>query len=371
MSSRLRNRGFARALMLALLLAAMTAAAGDWVIFKGQVDGPGKDPGQLDPAAFAFKHYPGIFWSDIYYHHLNFPDGSMITVQIAFNRSDVNIAFVYGKPGMKPFTDFVITDFKDAKFDARGFGFTVGKNRVRLEGNQYQLDLDFGKTKAAIAWDIVGPSYTYGDGMVRYPDGESYSFYTLPISWAKARVKAVLDGKEVNLTGAGMMNHDASSIFPAYTPSNWQVFWFFGTDHALAVTDFYTHDKFGRQLTQRLVFVDAAGHEFTSTSFELKWDDWVVEKDIPFRYPRHYSFRAEGGGARLEGEVRMGEVLLREDLYSNLPATLRLIAEQLTQNGWTLDSWSDYTLSYTHDGRTDTYHGRGVARWTDLEEEKK
>lgn len=366
----MRGRTGSRAAAIALLLAAVTALAGDWAIFKGQVDGPVKDP-HLDPAAFALKHYPGIFWSDIYYHHLNAPDGSMITVQIAFNRSEVNIAFVYAKPGMKPYSDYIITDFKDTKFDPQGFGFTIGKSRVRLEGNKYQLDLELPKTKAKIVYDIVGPSCTFGDGMVRYPDGDSYTFYTFPITWAKAHAQATLDGKEITLEGTADMNHDASSILPVYTPSNWQAFWFFGPDHTLAVADFFSHEKFGRQLVQRLAFVDQAGHEFTSTHFELKWDDWVDEKDIPFRYPRHYTLRAEGGGAKLEGEIKMQEVLLREDLFSNLPSTIRLVAEKLTRNGWTLDNWSEYTLSYTHDGKTDVYRGRGIVRWTDLEQEKK
>jgi hypothetical protein len=184
-------------------------------------------------------------------------------------------------------------------------------------------------------------------------------------------VDAVFGGKEVKLTGSGNMNHDAGEIFPTYTPSHWQVFWFFGEDHALAVTDHFTHEKFGKQLTQRLVFATKDGRMFTSTSFELKWDDWEDGKGIPFRYPRRFTLGAEGGGARLEGEVKMNEVLLLEDLYSNLPDFLRAVVEYITPNGYTIDYWADYTLTYRQDDRTETFQGRGVARYTHLVEETK
>jgi len=181
----------------------------------------------------------------------------------------------------------------------------------------------------------------------------------------------VLDGKKVRLDGHGNMNHDNGVLFPAYTPWNWQVFWFFNEDHALAVTDFYTHREFGVKPVLRLVFADKTGRQFTSTQFTLNWDDWEQAPDIPFRYPRHFTFSAAAGGARLEGEVQATETLLREDLYSNLPAMLLFIAKRITPNGWTYDAWSDYTLTYTEGGQTTKYRGRGVARWTSLEETKK
>jgi len=360
----------ARVFAIALLAAVACLAADDWSIFKGQVNGPMKAPGGIDLSSFALKKYPGLFWTEGYYHHMNFPDGSMVTISIGFNRSEASIAFVYGKPGMEPFNDYIITDFDDAEFDEKGFGYAIGKNRVRLDGNKYVINLDLPKTKVKIVYDIIGPSYTYGDGMVRYPDGDTFMFYNLPISRARVRVEAVLDGREYKLTGSGNMNHDAGVIFPTYIPSNWQVFWFFGKDHTIAVTDHFTHEKFGKKLTQRLVFVDKEGRMFTSTSFQLKWYDWADAEGIPFRYPKNYTLIAEGGGARLEMEVKMKEILLMEDLFSNLPTYLRIIAERLTRNGWTMDSWSEYTLTYTHDGRTDTYRGLGIARWMDLEQKE-
>ncbi len=370
MSVEQRGRGLARVLILALLLAATTSMAGDWSIFKGQVDGPVAEPGGVDPAAFALRKTSGLTWTEGYYHHMNFPDGSMITISIGFNRLEANIAFVYGKPGMKPFNDFVIADVDEAKFDAEGFGYAIGKNRVKLDGNKYTVEINLDKTKALIVYEIIGPSHDFGDSMVRYPDGDTFMFYNLPISWAKVKVEATLDGKELKLEGSGNMNHDAGEIFPTYVPSNWQVFWCFGDDHTIAVTDHFTHAKFGRRLTQRLTFVDQSGRMFTSTSFDLKWSDWVDAEGIPFRYPKNYVLVAEGGGATLKMEVKMDQVLLLEDLYSNLPLYLRLIAEQLTPNGWTLDSWSEYTLTYSHDDQTEVYKGRGVVRYMDLEEEK-
>ena len=361
---------FNRAAALAFLLAAVALAGPDWVMFVGQVNGPVKTTRGSDLSCFALKKYPGLFWSEGYYHHLNFPDGSMITVSIGFNRTEVNVAFVYGRPGLKPFHDFMVADLEEAKFDDQGFGFALAKNRVRLEGNQYHLDLEFGKVKARIEYEIMSPGYTYGDGLVRYPDGKSYAYYSLPIPWAKVRVHAVLDGKAYELEGSGNMNHDAAVLFPAYTPLNWQVFWFFGGDHALAIADYFAHPKFGRTLVQRLVFMDQAGSMFTSTSFALKWDDWTTAPGIPFRYPRHYSLIAEGGGAKIEVEARLREILLLEDLYSNLPSYLKLIVEHLTRNAWTMDGWADYTATYSHDGKTDNYRGRGILRWSNLEEEK-
>jgi hypothetical protein len=359
-----------RLVSVTFTLAFVALASDEWVIFKGQVNGPVESSGGINLSSFALKRYPGFFWTEGYYHHMNFPDGSMITVSIGFNRSEANIAFIYGRPGMKPFNDYIIKDFDDDQFDDTGFGFTIDKNRVRLDGNKYTLKIELPKTRAKIEYDILGSSYTYGDGMVRYPDGDTFMFYSLPVSWARVQVDAVLDGRKYKLEGSGNMNHDAGVIFPAYIPYKWQVFWFFGEDHALAVTDHYTHHKFGKQLTQRLVFIDKEGRMFTSTSFILNWDNWVDAEGIPFRYPRDYTLIAEGLGAKLEVEVRMKEVLLLEDLYSNLPKYLRIIAERFTPNGWTMDSWSDYIITYRHEGQTDTYQGRGIVRWMDLEEEK-
>ena len=353
-----------------LALLALSASASDpWVIFKGQVNGPVARPFELDLKTFRHQQYPGLSWAEVYYHHLNCPDGSMITVQVSFNPRQATIAFVYDTPQIKPFTDFVIVDYDQVVFAEKGFGITIEKNRIWLEGDQYHLHLELSKTSADIAYRIRSASYSYGDGWLRYPDGNSHTQYTLPITWATARADAVLDGKKVHLEGYANMNHDVGVLFPTYTPSNWQVFWFFGEDHALAVTDFFTHKKFGVVPVQRLVFAEQGGRAFTSTQFSMQWDDWVKAEDIPFRYPRHYRLSAEAGGATLEVEARATETLLREDLYSNLPTVLRLIARSLTPNGWTYDAWCDYTLNYSDQGRTAKYQGRGICRWTDLEKE--
>jgi hypothetical protein len=364
---RSRPRMIARAAVVFLLLAA-TAAADGWVIFKGQVNGPVKAPGGVNPAAFALKHYPGLFWTEAYYHHMNFPDGSMVTVSIGLDRNEVNVAFVYGKTGIKPYKDFIIADVDDLKLDAKGFGFSIGANRIRLAGNKYTLDLALPKTRAKIEYDIIGPSYNYGDNLVRYPDGDTFMFYNLPISWARVKVTMVLDGREVKLEGSGDMNHDAGVIFPGYVPLRWRVFWFFGPDHTLAMTENNSSPKFGSRLSQRLVFVDQAGHMFTSTSYQLKWEDWEQARGIPFRYPRKYTLVAEGQGAQLKLVVSVKEKLLMEDLYSNLPVALRLVVERLIDNAWTMDHWSQYTLTYSHDGQTETFQGRGITRWTSQEE---
>lgn len=370
MMTRTGTRIFRCAVTIITLLAAVALAADEWAIFSGQVNGPVAKPAGIDLSSFTLKNYPGLYWSEGYYHHMNFPDGSMITISIGFNRREVNYAFVYGKPGMKPYRDYIITKIAEAKFDERGFGFSIGQNRVRLEGRKYTMDINLPKTRAKIEFNIVGPSYTYGDGMVRYPDKDSFTYYSLPISWAKVHVNAVLDGKEYKLDGSGNMNHDAGVLFPTYTPYNWQVFWFFGDDHALAVTDFFIHRKFGGKLTERLVFVDKEGRMFTSTDFPFKWDSWEDAKGVPFRYPRHYFLNAEGQGARLEVDARMREILLIEDLYSNLPTYMKVAAQRLTRNVWTADYWADYTLTYSHNGRKDTFKGRGIVRWTNLENEK-
>lgn len=364
------NHSAVRVLILVTLLAATCALAGDWSIFKGQVDGPVKNPGGVDPEAFTLKRYPGLLWSEGYYHHINVPDGSMVTVSIGFNKVEIDIAFVYDTPSMEPYHDYVITGIDEVKFDEEGFGYTIGRNRVRLDGNTYTMELELPRTRVRIVYDIIGPSYNYGDSMVRYPDGDTFEFYILPISWARVTVEANLDGKEVKFEGFGNMNHDAGEIFPTSIPANWQVFWFFGDDHTIAMTDHFSRQKFGKKLIQRLVFLDKAGNMFTSTSFDLKWSDWVHARDVPFRYPENYTLRAEAGGARLTMEVKMQEVLLMEDLLGNLPTYMRLVAERLTRNAWTLDSWSEYTLTYVNDGETKTYHGRGIVRWSDLEEEK-
>lgn len=354
--------------IIIFLLAAYCLAAEDWVIFKGQVNGMVKDPDGIDLETFKLKKYQSLFWTEGYYHHVNSQDGSMITVSIGFNLSEANVAFVYGKPGIEPYSDYVIIDFDEAQFDQNGFGFRVDKNRVRLDGNKYILDIQLEKTKARIEYEILGPSYNYGDNMVRYPDGKTFMYYSLPISWARVKVDALLDGRECSFEGHGNMNHDAGVIFPVFVPSNWQVFWFFGEDHALAVTDHYTHEKFGKQLTQRLVFVDKHGNMFTSTSFKLVWYDWVKAEDVPFRYPCSYKLFAQHGTDELRVDVGMKETLLIEDLYGNLPYFLKLVVERLTPNAWTMDSWSEYTICLSRDGKTQTYKGHGVARYTDLEE---
>jgi len=355
-------------MLLALALSLAALAADDWIMFAGQQDGPA-GPGQTDLATFAHRKYPGIYWSEVYYHEMSFSDETMITVQVGINIKDATIIFAYCRPGQKPFTEFLVVDQGEARFDSQGFGLTIGDNRVWLAGDKYHLSLSYGKVQANITYDILGPSVSFGDGRLRYPDGKSFTCYSFPITWARVRGRVVVDGKAHDLTGFGSMNHDVGVLSPLYTPANWQAFWFYGPDHALMVADFFTNPEFGRVLCQRLIFVDKDG-VFSSTKFPMQWDDWVDAPGIPFRYPRHYSLAAEAGGARLEAEIKGRDVLLLEDLFSNLPAVLRPIAKQITRNGWTVDYWSDYDLTYTRGGKTDTFHGRGITRWTDLEKEK-
>lgn len=365
-----RTRALARRALPLALIAAAALAADNFRVFAGQVNGPVRPPGKTDLASFAHRRYPGLYWSEVYYHEMSFPDETMITVQLGLNPKDATIVFAYCKPGAKPFTEYLVVDVDEARFDSQGFGVTIGESRVWLAGDKYHLSLDFGRVKARITYEILSPSYSFGDSMLRYPDGRSFTSYSFPIPWARVKGQATIAGEERDLEGFGSMNHDAGVLSPIYTPNNWQAFWFYGPDHALMIADFYTNQTFGHVLVQRLLFVDKDGNMFSSTDFTLKWDDWVDAKDIPFRYPRHYSLTAEGGGAKLSAEIKARDVLILEDLYSNLPAALRVIAKQITRNGWTADYWSDYDLTYTHDGHTDTYHGRGITRWTDLEKEK-
>jgi len=371
MPAKAKMKIMGRAMVMMFLSAAVALASGDWSLFKGQVNGPVSAPDRIDLSTFQHKKYPGMFWSEVYYHQMSFSDGSSLTVQAGVNPREASLLFVYGKPGSKPVVKHIITSADQAVFSDKGFNLGLGKSRFWLEGRNYYLDLDLETVQAKINWQILGPSYTYGDGFLRYPDSESFSYYTLPISWARASGQLVIEGRKLDLEGYGNMNHDLQVLSPIYAPANWQVFWFFGPDHSLAVTDFFTHPKFGRIPVQRLVFVDQAGHRFTSTRFAIQWDDWAEASDIPFRYPRHYTLKAEARDAGLELEVRLKEFLLREDLFSNLPRGLRMIAERLTANGWTYDFWADYTLTYREQGRAATFQGRGIVRWTDLEKDKK
>jgi len=344
-----------------------------WSIFPEQVDGPVTQPGEINLDLFQHRQWPGVFWAEYYYHHLNFPDGTMITVLVSFSPNDVTVIFVLGKPGANAFREFQFTRYNRVVFDEKGFGFSIGPSRFRLEGRRYSIDLKLEEVKAKITYDILGPGYGYGDGMVRYPDGKSFSCYYLPIPWARAHVEAVIEGREIRLDGYGTLNHDSQVLNPIHTPLRWRVFWFFGKDHALAVTEFTSHKEFGEELIQRLVFTDPEGGLFTSTRFPLEWDDWAYEKTIPFRfrYPQHYQLSAEGGGAQLEVEVRLGEMILKEDLYSNLPTAFRIIAKRITGNGWVYDWWGDYTIVHNHKGRSQSYQGCGVVRWMALEEKSK
>jgi hypothetical protein len=370
MSSKTKINIFSRTFIFVFLLAGICFASDGWTIFKGHINGPKTKTEIIDLETFRLKQYDSIWWTEGYYHHMNFPDGSMITISIGFNRSETNVAFVYAKTGTEPYNDYIIVDFDDAEFDKKGFGYSVKNNHVKLNGNTYTIDLDLPKSKVKINYEIIGPSHSFGDNLVKYPDKKTFMYYSLPISWAKVSAEMTLDGKEYKLSGSGNMNHDAGVIFPTYIPSNWQAFWFFGEDHTVMVADHFTHTKFGKQLTQRMVFMDKDKNMFTSTSFDLKWSDWVDASDAPFRYPRNYRLFAQGDGAMVDIEVKMKDVLLIEDLFSNLPPFLRVIAERLTRNGWTTDSWSNYTITYTKDGETRTYRGLGITRWTDLEEEK-
>jgi hypothetical protein len=354
----------------ALLVLAWAAPAKDeWVMFQGQVNGPVTTT-TADPLdAFRHKQLKGVFWGEGYYHHMNFPDGSMVTVSVGFDLTQASVIFVLGRPGQKAFRDYQFIANDQVKFDADGFGMTVGGNRLWLKGDKYFMHVELERVKADISYEILAPAAVYGDGKVVYPDGKYYSIYTLPIPWARAKVEAVCDGKKYSLQGFGNMNRDNQVLSPVDFQARWRVFWFFGDDHALAVTDYNTHQDYGSKLVQRLVFAEPGGRMFVSTSYDLTWDDWEEVPEIRFRFPRHYSLHAEGGGAVLAADVRVSELILKEDLYSNLPSSLEL-AKHFFRNGWTFDSWCDYTLTYTRDKTTRSFKGRGVGRWMNLEEEK-
>jgi len=342
-------------------------SAGEWSIFPTQVNGPGPFKGGVDPALFRHEQIKNASWSEDYYHHLSFPDGTMMTVLIGFNNNEASVLFVLARPGAKIMREQETYKNKKVTWQDEGFGAAIGPNRMWLEGDKYHLELELGRVKARITYDPLAAGCAWGDGMVRYPDGKSFACYKLPIPWARVHVEAVVEGKEYRLDGLGNMSLDNQVLSIMHTPPRWRFFWFLGEDHALMLTEYNAQPQFGETLVQRLTFMDRAG-AFTSTAYELKWDDWVEEQKVAFRYPKHYALAAEAGGVQLTAEARAGELLLKEDLFSNLPAVVRTIAKTMTKNGWVYDWLGDYSIAVTREGRRETYSGRGVVRWMALEE---
>jgi hypothetical protein len=346
---------------------AFMSNAGPWNIFPTQVNGPAPFQAGVDPALFRHEQLKGGPWSEDFYHHLQFPDGTVMSALVGFNGGEASVLLVLAKPGMKMIREHETYKNKKVTWQEQGFGVTIGPNRMGLEGDKHQLELELGKVKARITYEPLARGFTYGDGMVRYPDGKSFACYRLPIPWAKVHVEAMVNGVEYRLDGLGNMNHDHQVLSIMDTPPRWRCWWLLGEDHALALTEFNPQPKFGETLVQRLVFMDRAG-AFTSTAYDLKWDDWVEEDKVAFRYPRRYTLAAEAGGVGLTAEMTARDLLVKEDLFSNLPAVVRTIAKTMTKNGWIYDWRGDYAIVVTREGRRETYCGRGVARWMALEE---
>ena len=354
------------------VLAASAPARDDWVVFKGQVNGPVARPGGIDPDTFKFKNYPGKYLDEGYYHEMYFPDGTWVTMAYFFNRKEANGSIVVAKSGQEPFKDYFTVDLEELKLDQEGVGFSIGRdNRMRLSGNQYTVDFKTENADVKFTFDILGPSYVFGDCMVKFPDQETFFCYTFPITWARVRLQGVIGGKKYDLTGYGNMNHDGGEMWLPDNPPTWQHLRIYEQDFLFVVHDFINQPKFDEKKIQRLIFVDRQGHMFTSTSYSLKWDDWTRPrmKDISFRYPRHYVLKAEGGGEQLEVEFRAGDEIVLEDLFSNLSVSYRLFAMLLANNLWTVDNWAEYTLTYHHDGQADVYKGKGIITWISWEDD--
>src|SRR3990172_9774489 len=111
--------------------------AGDWSIFPTQVNGPAPFKSGVDPALFRHEQLKGGNWAEDYYHHMSFPDGTMMTVMIGFNANEASVLFVLARPGMKVMREQETYKNKKVTWQEQGFGATIGPNRMRLEGDKY------------------------------------------------------------------------------------------------------------------------------------------------------------------------------------------------------------------------------------------
>ncbi|GEM_PF-2066293 len=361
-------KGCSAGVVIISALIGLAVVAGEWRIFQGQKNGLVKEKLFTDVEAFRSKPLSGSNWANVWYHEMNLSGGTVICVSMGITEKEANGYLAVEGVGRESFSETFVINIKDVAIDPEGFGLRFGPHRIKLDGENYLISLNFENTRAEIRYHILAPSYNFGDSTVIFPDGKSYVIYNLPIPWAEVRVDLERYGKKERLSGWGSMNQDNAMLSAFKGNPRWRAFWFYDKEFGLDVVDFNPNDSFGDALVQRLVFADEKGRLFTSTNYELTWDDWVEVPDKNFRYPRHYKILAEAGEDKVEAEIKLEKVVLATDLFSNLSGVVSFIARHITKNGWTYDFWCSYTLTTTLDGETDVRKGSGAGRWVALEE---
>jgi len=350
---------------------AFTAWAGSGSVFEGQRDGPVSHHPGYGPELFMSRPHQSSNWSETWNHEMHFDDRTQITGWVNVNKNEGSMVMSVAMPGKEPIAGVTAAKRDEVIIAPDGFEIKVGPNSIRLvDDRHYKVSLGMDRIRGSITYEILCPGWGFGTGRIDWPDKKSYSGHNLPIPWARVHVELMVDGEPKTWDGYGSMNHDHTAYSPLKAPARWRGFTIYGEEFGLNITDYNPHQDMGPELVQRLVYMESDRVVFTSTSYDLSWEDWAKAEDVPFRYPEKYRLLAEGGGMSIKAELAMKNVVSKTDLFSNLPAPIRVLIARLMPNGWSYDFWCDYEIEVSGPEGVKHFTGKATGRWVGLEDEK-
>ncbi|MCP4681058.1 MAG: hypothetical protein GY864_01830, partial [Desulfobacterales bacterium] len=193
----------------------------DISFYRGHENGPVAGFDKIDREMFKPLLMDDFYYTEVWFHEMQFPaEGIIVIVNLQVNniglkkhKWDTYITVSDPTSGTLMNRDTIGSN--QAKMDREGFGITIKDHRMRLQDNKYFLKYSGKNIKADFIYHILTGSFQQGDGTLRFNDSDDFLKTNFPIPWAKITGTLTYNGKTLNLTGTGSMNHDRQVLPPS------------------------------------------------------------------------------------------------------------------------------------------------------------
>ncbi len=358
----------AAALTVLFLTIVPTAVAFELQQFAGHKNGLVEGFEKVDEAMFRATPRKDRFFAEAWFHELQFEEEGIIVTfnfqihnmglfkrngEIVVGVSDASSGLIFDRVSFSP---------GKVKIDKQGFGISMGKNRMELDGNTYRVKFRGKNIQADFTWDIQIPGYQQGDGIVDLPDTDDFVRFNLPIPLAQVEGELTYNGSTHKLVGKGCMNHDWQVLSPKRYMSDWQVFWLQGPGSTINICN-CTSSTLDGKWSQRLLVADKGRNVFSSHDYQLEELDVKPVPGGRVDLPRRFRVTADHGAYRLNGEIQLTSIQENFYVLKVYPFFFRKFASMVVNDAWLYRFWCDYRFELTMDGNSRIIEGKGTGHF--------
>ncbi len=350
---------------LAMAITESSAADIDISFYQGHENGPVAGFEKIDREMFKPLLMDDFYYTEVWFHEIQFPaEGIIVIVNLQINniglkkhKWDTYITVSDPTSGTLMNRDTIGSN--QTKMDKEEFGITIKDHRMRLQDNKYFLKYSGKNIKADFTYHILTGSFQQGDGTLRFNDSDDFLKTNFPIPWAKITGTLTYNGKTLNLTGTGSMNHDRQVLPPSRFMSKWRVFWLYSEDATVGIVRCSSEEMKGTWL-QRLMVAEKGRILFSSHNYKLLEQK---KNELPgYSMPggKRYLVEAIHGDNWLKGGITVTRVQEKYDILRQLPYVLRKLAAIFMDKTWTYRFYNHFDFKLHLNGKTRTIRGTGT-----------